>query len=311
MSGPTVSVCVPTFNREKFLHQTITSILQQTYRDFEVVICDNASTDATAEVVKAFSDSRIHYIRNPQNIGMAKNWVKSVHAANGRYFMILSDDDWLDPTCLERLVGPFGNHPEVDAVFCDLWIIDFDGKIMRTLTEELSRARRGRLRAGLHQPFYELTLPNPALCASATLIHRSRALELGALSSFMGFAVDFYLFTKLALAGGSAFYVPDRLAYYRSHKETVSGTCQLKVWQDLQQACSALLRDQPPGGRPAKLVKSLWADACTNEGQALLAQGGSRRDVAMAFGSALWKAPLRWRPWVGLFALLSPFHHPI
>lgn len=292
---------MPTFNREKFLHQTITSVLQQTYRDFEIIVCDNASTDATAEVVRAFSDSRIRYIRNPQNIGLAKNWVASVHAANGRYFMILSDDDRLDPACLERLVSPLENYPEVDAVFCDLWIMDFAGEIMRAFTEELSRTRRGHLRAGLHQPFYELTLHNPALCASATLIRRSRALELGALNSAMGFAVDFYLFTKLALAGGSAFYIPDRLVYYRSHTETVSGTCQLQVWQDLQQACGAILQDQPPG-RPAKLIKGLWADACTNEGQTLLARGGNRRNVAMAFGSALRKAPLRWRPWAGLFA---------
>ncbi len=68
-----VSVCIPTYNRANLLHYAVNSVLNQTYNDFELIITDDGSKDNTAEVVSQWNDSRIRYIRHPQNIGKSNN----------------------------------------------------------------------------------------------------------------------------------------------------------------------------------------------------------------------------------------------
>ena len=66
---PLVSVCIPTYNKARYLRKFLESIINQTYRNLENIISDNASTDNTGEMVKSFSDDRVKYCRNPTNIG--------------------------------------------------------------------------------------------------------------------------------------------------------------------------------------------------------------------------------------------------
>ncbi len=67
-ANPKVTVCVPTYNRADILPYALSSVLNQTYSDFELIVCDDASSDRTAAVVGQWTDSRIRYIRHPQNI---------------------------------------------------------------------------------------------------------------------------------------------------------------------------------------------------------------------------------------------------
>ena len=73
---PCVSIGLPVFNGEKYLEQAIDSILTQTYTDFELIICDNSSTDKTQNICLNYAkkDNRIHYFRNKENIGASKNY---------------------------------------------------------------------------------------------------------------------------------------------------------------------------------------------------------------------------------------------
>src|SRR3954451_9236577 len=75
---PRATVIVPTRNRARLLRQTMASVLAQTYRDFELVICDNASTDDTGDVVASFEDERIRLVRRPHDIGMVDNHRRSL-----------------------------------------------------------------------------------------------------------------------------------------------------------------------------------------------------------------------------------------
>lgn len=74
MSNPLVSICIPTYNREKYLKHTIESALKQTYSNIEIIVSDNASDDNTVNLVKSFKDKRIHLIVQKKNIGMVPNW---------------------------------------------------------------------------------------------------------------------------------------------------------------------------------------------------------------------------------------------
>ena len=103
-----VSVCIPTYNRANLLPYAVNSVLNQTYNDFELIITDDGSTDNTAEVVSQWNDSRIRYIRHPQNIGKSNNMRSGFNAATGEYFIKFDDDDGLTPDFLEKTIFILG-----------------------------------------------------------------------------------------------------------------------------------------------------------------------------------------------------------
>ena len=121
---PRVSVCIPTYNRARYLALAIDSVLGQTFEAFELIVADDASTDDTAEVVRAYRDPRIRYLRNDRNLGGPANWVRAFGAATAPYCAILGDDDRWAPAFLESLVTPLDVQPAVDVTFSDHWVID-------------------------------------------------------------------------------------------------------------------------------------------------------------------------------------------
>lgn len=92
---PFFSVVIPTYNREHFLKATIAITLLQTFKDFEIIISNNCSTDNTREVVKTFKDKRIRYFENKKNIGAEPNIKKAMSYARGKYIFSLGDDDFI------------------------------------------------------------------------------------------------------------------------------------------------------------------------------------------------------------------------
>ena len=130
MDVPQITVAMPVYNGEGYVHLAIQSVLDQTYSDFELLIVDNCSTDGTLEVVKAFSDPRIRLHVNSSNLGMVGNWNRSVELATGEYIKFLSHDDLLDTTCLEEQIAGFMRHKQenIGIVTCKKKIINKDGK---------------------------------------------------------------------------------------------------------------------------------------------------------------------------------------
>ncbi len=100
--SPVFTIAIPTFNRAEWLARCVSSALSQTYDSFEVLVSDNASDDATPEVLAEFSDPRLVIIRQPRNIGPIANWNACVEHAQGEFIVMLSDDDYLAPHFLTR-----------------------------------------------------------------------------------------------------------------------------------------------------------------------------------------------------------------
>ena len=93
--SPIVSVIIPTYNRENLVSQAIQSVLNQTYRDFELIVVDDASIDNTQKIVNNFNDSRIRYICHKQNAGVSVAQNTGIAKARGEYIAFLdSDDEW-------------------------------------------------------------------------------------------------------------------------------------------------------------------------------------------------------------------------
>ena len=116
---PLVSVGVPVFNGEAFLEDAIRSALAQTLDDLELILCDNASTDRTAEICRDYAarDPRVRYFRNPRNLGAAANYNLAFSHARGRYFKWLAHDDGMLPSFLAKTCRVLEERP--DAVLCN------------------------------------------------------------------------------------------------------------------------------------------------------------------------------------------------
>jgi glycosyltransferase involved in cell wall biosynthesis len=110
---PLVSIGVPLYNEERFLRDSLRAILQQDYRNLEIIISDNCSTDSTADICRelAAGDERVHIINQTSNVGAAANFVKVLEQAGGRYFMWASGHDLWSNNLVSEYVSVLESHP--------------------------------------------------------------------------------------------------------------------------------------------------------------------------------------------------------
>lgn len=128
--NPLISICIPTYNNADYIAETISSVLNQTYQNFELVIVDDRSKDKTVEIIKGFTDPRIKLVENDTNLGMHGNWNKALNLGKGEYLKLLCGDDIIYPRCLELQIGEFEKKENSDVVVvaCRRKVIKSDGK---------------------------------------------------------------------------------------------------------------------------------------------------------------------------------------
>jgi len=115
-SGPLVTIAIPTFNRATLLRGCIQLALAQSYKNIEVLVSDNASSDDTGKVLREFGDSRLRVLRQETNIGLLPNWNACLAAAEGEYIIFVSDDDRISPNLVERCVEVIGSQTKIPVV---------------------------------------------------------------------------------------------------------------------------------------------------------------------------------------------------
>ena len=127
IGNPKVSVILTSYNHEKFLRESIDGVLNQTFKDYELIICDDASTDHSWDIICSYDDSRIISYRNNINIvrGNLNNMIEQV--AHGEYIAIHHSDDAWEPTKLEKQVHFLDTHPTIGAVFTNAHLIGENG----------------------------------------------------------------------------------------------------------------------------------------------------------------------------------------
>lgn len=155
MSTPTVSAILPVYNGENYIRQAIDSVLSQTYRDFELCILDNASTDATEAICRAYAerDRRIRFRRHPKNLGASRNHLLGFQMAQGRYIKHIAHDDAWEPTLLAKSVHILDECPEVVLVYPKTRWIDKNGDTLGDFDSSIdfsSERARDRLRSTVH-----------------------------------------------------------------------------------------------------------------------------------------------------------------
>ena len=217
VTNPLISVCVPVYNQGRFLSDCIESVQEQTLADWELVICDDCSTDETAEVAQRYAakDPRIRYMRNDQRLGMSANLKRAADLGTGKYLKILCSDDWLTPRCLEVLSGLMEKHPGVvlatsaevysDEVGTPLQVQFLFGERISIISGDvmLDRMARGSGFGG-----------NSSFMISTSAYH-----EIGGFDSNLRYAGDYDLAARLCRSG-NYLHTDEPLFYGRSHSES-------------------------------------------------------------------------------------------
>lgn len=222
---PKISVCIPTCNRVDLLASAIASVLDQTYTDFELIVCDDGSTDSTPLLMSEFvvacgagRHRRIRYIRHRQNIGKSNNMRSGFAAARGEYFIKFDDDDRLSAQFLERTSAILDKNPSIDFVSTDHWAIDINNNIDENQTK-LNSQRWGRteLSAGIVEDLLATVFLRQSLQIGATLFRRTALESVGFLRPNWQNCEDNDLFVRLAIAEKKCYYLPELLMEYRFH----------------------------------------------------------------------------------------------
>ncbi len=128
--SPEVSIALPVYNGENYLREAIRSVLRQTFEDFELLLLDNASTDATSEICRETveQDQRARHLRSDVNRGLIWNHNRGVESARGQYFMWIEHDDLIAEDYLDRCVNALNDDPKIVLSFTNTLIIDENGK---------------------------------------------------------------------------------------------------------------------------------------------------------------------------------------
>lgn len=174
-AAPTVSIGLPVYNGERYLEQTLRSLLEQTFADFDLTIADNASTDGSEEIARTWAarDSRVRYVRSDVNLGAAKNFNRVFRMSRGKYFKWAAYDDLCAPEFLQRCVQVLEEDDNVVLCYPRTTLLDRDGRITGYYADALDLRdprphRRYRLffqRQGLCHPTFGV-IRRTALAAS-------------------------------------------------------------------------------------------------------------------------------------------------
>ena len=230
--SPAVSIITPAYKRVDYLGEAIESVLNQTFSDFELIVCDDSAESNIAALCRSYGDHRIIYRANEQRLGIAMNNYSGFQAARSDLLTKLDDDDRWTPHFLEKLLPVMLSNPGICLAFSDHWLIDSEGKhLIEATDEQTTKFGRHLLNYGLvKQPQFLISHKSIPLASSA--VFRKSAIDWSTYSDKVGGAYDLFLSSCLVSSGMNVFYVPERLTEYRIHSG--SGTSNRRLQNSLE-----------------------------------------------------------------------------
>ena len=208
-----ISICIPTFNGSRYFEDALRSALNQTFEDFEVVVCDDASTDNTLEIARSFDDKRLKILEFKNNLGLAGNWNRATQYCSGDLIKFLFQDDILHSDALSRFYQSNIDYPDCALHFSANEQIGCRG-------EQLIRRRpykqSQRFTAGLLT--HDLLFRGNIVGGPSNVMVQRRALLSGEMFDNRSiFSLDLLMWIKLT-AKTPASYICESLVHVREHE---------------------------------------------------------------------------------------------
>ena len=278
MSAPAISVLLPACNAARYLRQSLHSVLQQTFEDFELLVVDDGSTDATPDMLREIRDPRLRVLSNERNLGIVGSLNRALGEARGRYIARMDADDVCQPTRFARQVALLDSRPDVVLA----------GTAMRLF-------EHGRLRPARQAPEPDPAVLRWLLHIGNPVVHPSIMFRADAarrldpyLRAEMQYAEDFDFLHRI-LPHGMVAIIPDTLLVYRLHGQNATRTrkaemlaCTTAV---LDNAYAPLLR-RPAPEEAALVARHLFAGEPVADNAALGRFGQALDTVLDAFLAA-------------------------
>jgi glycosyltransferase involved in cell wall biosynthesis len=276
-SHPTVSACLLTYRRARVLPRTIGDLLDQTYRDFELVINDDCSPDNTEAICRALEgrDPRVRYFRNERNLRYAGNQNVAVERARGKYVAFIHDGDRYSPRLLERWVEAMEACPDAAIVFNAVNILDREGRVARGHDHGYAACTPGlefydHMLTSIHSPIFGIVMAR-----------RDALLAAGPFDTTLPVLADIDMWFRLLLRGAVA-YVPERLySIYPREAEHPNARMNWRIRAELAQIYRTACDRRHPRGSPA------WRLARRQVDRALLK--ADVRDIASSLVKFRWR----------------------
>ncbi len=205
-----ISVIIPVYNHEKYIAESIESVLNQSYKDFEIVVVDDGSTDRTPEILRDFG-CKIKYIRQ-ENKGGAAALNTAIRNSTGEYLAWVSSDDVFMPTKLEDQIKFFNENPGVDLTYADFYIIDKNGEIKREVHSPYYSDRKTFV--------YNMLIGN-FINGSSVMFKRSCIEKVGYFDEEMKYHADGNMWFRM-LKHYNFGHIPKPLLKYRWHNTNLS-----------------------------------------------------------------------------------------
>ena len=221
---PLVSVVIPTYKRPHLLRVALRSVRDQTFKDKEVVVHDDASSDDVAAVVAEFPELAIRFYRNERTMGQTTNITAAMRRATGKYLALLGDDDYWKPDFLAHMVKGLEENPECILAFSNYEIIDKTGAIL-PITRKIQRYHGNHLLApGYHGPFEHIATIFRAISVISGCLLRRDTTDWTDIPADLSIGVDTYIGFLAARIGGLCYFDAEPLIQIRYHAGTVTWT---------------------------------------------------------------------------------------
>jgi len=217
-----IGVYLTTFNRAEYLGSTIKSILSQTYKNFNLYILDNRSTDNTREIISKFEDQRIIYFLNETNLGMVGNWNRALEISKEPYITVFHDDDLMMENYLEEILQFYSEFPDVIFVHTAARIINSKGQIISS-----SNANWDYLSEG--DEFFKQHLKyGGSVIAPSVTINKKKLPKYERFDNSLPFTPDINFWLRISKYGKIG-YLNTPLLQYRRHDSSTTNILLGKI----------------------------------------------------------------------------------
>lgn len=256
MTQPLVTIAIPTYNRSVMLRETVESALAQTWPAVEVLVMDNASSDETPRMLQGMTNARLRVIRHESNVPMFENWNRCVHGAAGEYFLLLADDDLLQPGAIATLVQPYLRDGDAIGLSYGRAELFETGKPAFATSMAMPEREES---AATCEGFFRHTRQVYAACALL------RTADLRTIGGYDGgryrLAADAGAWMACALRHRSVAGTNDVVGRYRVHAASGTMTGTIRNWLDGHDELAALVADHLTASGEARRASAVHREA--------------------------------------------------